>query len=106
MQHGILADQCCLSYIFIAWTCVQLLRWANISVDAFRSSKESQKAELGAAEARGKADAEKNALQSSLDAAVARGEAEQSSLQAAIQRLEHDAKEYKVPAHTAFATKP
>lgn len=62
-----------------------------------RSSKESQKAELAAAEARGKADAEKNAVQKALDDALARAEAEQSSLQAAIQRLEHDAKEYKVP---------
>lgn len=72
---------------------------AHISTLSFwlRSGKDAQKAELAAAEARGKADAEKNALQGALDAVVGRAEAEQASLQAAVQRLEQDAKEYKVP---------
>lgn len=64
-----------------------------------RSGKDSQKAELAAAEARGKADAEKSALQGVLNAAVAKAEAEQATLHAAVQRLEHDAKDYKVGLH-------
>ena len=54
------------------------------------------KAEVAAAEARGKAEAEKAGLQTALDAALSRAEAEQLSLQATIQGLETDAKEYKV----------
>lgn len=54
------------------------------------------KSEVGAAEARGKAEAEKAGLQSALDAAVSRAEAEQSSLQSSIQRLETESKDYKV----------
>lgn len=54
------------------------------------------KAEVAAAEGRGKAEAEKAALQSALDRALAQAEAEQASLQLTIQRLETDAKEYKV----------
>ena len=62
------------------------------------------KAEVAAAEARGKAEAEKAALQAALDSALARAQTEQSSLQLAIQRLETDAKEYKVSqlCHLAF----
>ena len=72
---------------------------AHISTLSFllRSGKDAQKAELAAAEARGKADAEKNALQGAYDAAVGRAEAERASLQTAVWRLEQDAKEYKVP---------
>lgn len=36
-------------------------------------------------------------MQGALDAAVTRADAQQASLQAAVQRLEQDAKEYKVP---------
>lgn len=61
-----------------------------------RSSKESMKAEVAAAEARGKAEAEKAGLQTALDAALSRAEAEQSCLQATVHGLETDAKEYKV----------
>ena len=61
-----------------------------------RSSKESTKAELAAAEARGRADAEKVALQAALDSAAVRSQAEQSTLQATLQRLEADARDYKV----------
>ena len=73
--------------------------WANIddaSLCIGRSSKESMKAEVVAAEGRGKAEAEKAALQSTLDAALAQSQAQQGSLQATIQRLEADAKDYKV----------
>ena len=61
-----------------------------------RSGKESVKAEVAAAEARGKAEAEKAGLQTALDAALSRAEAEQSCLQATVQGLETDAREYKV----------
>lgn len=54
------------------------------------------KAEVGAAEARGKAEAEKAGLQTALDAALSRSEAEQSSLQSSIHRLETETKDYKV----------
>ena len=54
------------------------------------------KAEVAAAEARGKAEAEKAGLQTALDAALSRAEAEQSSLQSSIHRLETETKDYKV----------
>ena len=54
------------------------------------------KAEVAAAEGRGKAEAEKAALQAALNSAVAQAEAQQSSLHLTIQRLETDAKDYKV----------
>lgn len=54
------------------------------------------KAEVAAAEGRGKAEAEKTALQAALNSAVAQAEAQQSSLHLTVQRLETDAKEYKV----------
>ena len=54
------------------------------------------KAEVAAAEARGKAEAEKTGLQTALDAALSRAEAEQSSLQSSIHRLETETKDYKV----------
>ncbi len=54
------------------------------------------KAEVAAAEARGKAEAEKAGLQTALDAALSRVEAEQSSLQSSIHRLETETKDYKV----------
>lgn len=61
------------------------------------------KAEVAAAEARGKAEAEKAGLQTALDAALSRAEAEQSSLQSSIHRLETESKDYKVScvAHAA-----
>lgn len=54
------------------------------------------KAEVAAAEARGKAEAEKAGLQTALDTALSRAEAEQSSLQSSIHRLETETKDYKV----------
>lgn len=54
------------------------------------------KAEVAAAEGRGKAEAEKTALQSALEAAHLQAEAQLASLQLTIQGLETDAKEYKV----------
>ena len=54
------------------------------------------KAEVAAAEGRGKAEAEKAALQAALDSALAQAEAQQASLHLTIQRLETDAKDYKV----------
>jgi len=51
---------------------------------------------VAAAEARGKAEAEKAGVQSALDAALSRAQAEHSSLQATVQRLETDTKDYKV----------
>ncbi len=54
------------------------------------------RAEVAAAEARGKAEAEKAGLQTALDAALSRAEAEQSSLQSSIHRLETETKDYKV----------
>ena len=66
-----------------------------------RSSKESMKAEVAAAEGRGKAEAEKTALQAALNSAVAQAEAQQSSMHLTIQRLETDAKDYKVSTRPA-----
>ena len=60
-----------------------------------RSSKESSKAEVTAAEARGRAEAEKAGLEKALESAMANSQAEQSALQMTIQRLEADAKDYK-----------
>jgi hypothetical protein len=54
------------------------------------------RAEVAAAEARGKTEAEKAGLQTALDAALSRAEAEQSSLQSSIHRLETETKDYKV----------
>ena len=54
------------------------------------------KAEVAAAEGRGKAEAEKTALQAALNSAVAQAEAQQANLHLTIQRLETDAKDYKV----------
>ena len=65
-------------------------------MELYRSSKESSKAEVTAAEARGRAEAEKAGLERSLESAMAHAQAEQSSLQTTIQRLEADAKDYKV----------
>ncbi|KAA6417667.1 MAG: hypothetical protein FRX49_12355 [Trebouxia sp. A1-2] len=70
-----------------------------------RSSKESMKAEVAAAEARGKAEAEKAGLQTALDTALSRAEAEQSSLQSSIHRLETETKDYKARAHTLLRQK-
>ena len=67
-----------------------------------RASKEGMRAEVAAAEGRGKAEAEKAALQSALDAAAAQAAAQQSSLQLVIQRLETDAKDYKVTSRWLF----
>ena len=61
------------------------------------------KAEVAAAEGRGKAEAEKTALQAALNSAVAQAEAQQSSLHLTIQRLETDAKEYKVSSRPALS---
>lgn len=54
------------------------------------------KAEVAAAEGRGKAEAEKAALQAALDTALAQAQAQQASLLLNTQRLETDAKDYKV----------
>lgn len=54
------------------------------------------KAEVAAAEGRGKAEAEKAALQAALDTALAQAQAQEASLLLNIQRLENDAKDYKV----------
>lgn len=54
------------------------------------------KAEVAAAEGRGKAEAEKAALRAALDTALAQAQAQQASLLLNIQRLETDAKDYKV----------
>lgn len=54
------------------------------------------KAEVAAAEGRGKAEAEKAALQAALDTAVAQAQAQQATLLINIQHLETDAKDYKV----------
>ena len=61
------------------------------------------KAEVAAAEARGKSEAEKAALQSGLEASAAQAEAQQASMQRSIQRLESDAKDYKVLASEIYA---
>lgn len=58
------------------------------------------RAEVAAAEGRGKAEAEKAALQTALDSALAQTEAQQASLHLTIQRLQTDAKEYKVAPPT------
>lgn len=54
------------------------------------------RAEVTAAEGRGKAEAEKATLQAALDSAVAQAQAQQATLLLNIQRLETDAKDYKV----------
>ena len=58
------------------------------------------RAEVAAAEGRGKAEAEKAALQTALDSALAQAEAQQASLHLTIQRLETDARDYKVVAQS------
>ena len=69
-----------------------------------RSNKENSRAEVAAAEARGRAEAEKAALQAALDAALESSHTQQASLQATIQRLVTDARDYKVcGAHKPIA---
>ncbi|KAL3137456.1 hypothetical protein ABBQ38_004747 [Trebouxia sp. C0009 RCD-2024] len=63
------------------------------------------RAEVAAAEGRGKAEAEKAALQTALDSALAQAEAQQASLHLTIQRLQTDAKEYKARAHNLLRQK-
>lgn len=62
------------------------------------------KAEVAAAEGRGKAEAEKAALQAALSSAVAQAEAQQATLLLNIQRLETDAKDYKVVSSPCVTT--